>query len=152
MVVPALIAFVAPCLKSRLLPCVCVDGWAQKRHLHALACFVRAQLTDPCRNLDKLFPGMLNTDNLSVLGLSLDHGSFSFMDHYDPRFAGHGKERSWHDVGACGGSRGRSGVRPRAELFMISSSSWSCVAVVYRYFHAVCPSMVAVALSGVCVF
>ncbi len=32
--------------------------------------------------------GMLNSDNLSVTGESLDHGSFAFMDHASPGFAG----------------------------------------------------------------
>eukprot|EP00928_Gymnodinium_smaydae_P038305 TRINITY_DN26450_c0_g1_i1.p1 TRINITY_DN26450_c0_g1~~TRINITY_DN26450_c0_g1_i1.p1 ORF type:complete len:1190 (-),score=160.04 TRINITY_DN26450_c0_g1_i1:349-3891(-) len=36
--------------------------------------------------------GMLNTDNMSVVGVSLDHGSFAFVDHFDPRFAGFCKE------------------------------------------------------------
>ncbi|KAJ8101338.1 hypothetical protein POJ06DRAFT_251226 [Lipomyces tetrasporus] len=30
--------------------------------------------------------GVLNTDNISVCGLSLDYGPFSFMDTYDPSF------------------------------------------------------------------
>lgn len=30
--------------------------------------------------------GVLNTDNTSILGLSMDFGPFSFMDKYDPRF------------------------------------------------------------------
>jgi len=29
--------------------------------------------------------GVLNTDNMSVLGLTLDYGPFAFMDEYDPR-------------------------------------------------------------------
>lgn len=28
--------------------------------------------------------GVLNTDNMSVLGLTIDYGPFGFMDHYDP--------------------------------------------------------------------
>jgi uncharacterized protein YdiU (UPF0061 family) len=30
--------------------------------------------------------GVLNTDNMSVLGLTLDFGPFAFMDTYDPHF------------------------------------------------------------------
>lgn len=30
--------------------------------------------------------GVLNTDNTSILGLSLDFGPFSFMDRFDPRY------------------------------------------------------------------
>jgi serine/tyrosine/threonine adenylyltransferase len=30
--------------------------------------------------------GVLNTDNMSVLGLTLDYGPFGFMDDFDPRF------------------------------------------------------------------
>lgn len=30
--------------------------------------------------------GVLNTDNMSVLGLTLDYGPYGFMDEYDPRF------------------------------------------------------------------
>ncbi|MBT4835740.1 MAG: YdiU family protein [Methylococcales bacterium] len=28
--------------------------------------------------------GVLNTDNMSILGLTMDYGPFGFMDHYDP--------------------------------------------------------------------
>lgn len=28
--------------------------------------------------------GVLNTDNMSILGLTIDYGPFGFMDHYDP--------------------------------------------------------------------
>ena len=31
---------------------------------------------------------MLNSDNLSVTGETLDHGCFAFMDHASPGFAG----------------------------------------------------------------
>ena len=27
---------------------------------------------------------MLNTDNMSILGLTIDYGPFGFLDHYDP--------------------------------------------------------------------
>ncbi|PRY10192.1 uncharacterized protein YdiU (UPF0061 family) [Pontibacter ummariensis] len=30
--------------------------------------------------------GVMNTDNMSVLGLSIDYGPFSFLDNYDPNF------------------------------------------------------------------
>ncbi|CAA9273471.1 MAG: UPF0061 protein YdiU [uncultured Adhaeribacter sp.] len=30
--------------------------------------------------------GVMNTDNMSVLGLTIDYGPFSFLDNYDPRF------------------------------------------------------------------
>jgi uncharacterized protein YdiU (UPF0061 family) len=30
--------------------------------------------------------GVMNTDNMSVLGLTLDYGPFGFLDHYDPGF------------------------------------------------------------------
>ena len=30
--------------------------------------------------------GVLNTDNLSVLGLTIDYGPFGFLDFYDPDF------------------------------------------------------------------
>lgn len=30
--------------------------------------------------------GVLNTDNMSILGLTLDYGPFGFMEAYDPRF------------------------------------------------------------------
>jgi uncharacterized protein YdiU (UPF0061 family) len=30
--------------------------------------------------------GVLNTDNLSILGLSIDYGPFGFLDTFDPRF------------------------------------------------------------------
>lgn len=30
--------------------------------------------------------GVLNTDNLSVLGLTIDYGPYGFLEHYDPKF------------------------------------------------------------------
>jgi uncharacterized protein YdiU (UPF0061 family) len=30
--------------------------------------------------------GVMNTDNMSILGLSIDYGPFSFLDDYDPNF------------------------------------------------------------------
>ncbi|WP_345955955.1 protein adenylyltransferase SelO [Mucilaginibacter sp. PAMB04168] len=30
--------------------------------------------------------GVMNTDNMSVLGLTIDYGPFSFLDNYDPNF------------------------------------------------------------------
>ena len=30
--------------------------------------------------------GVLNTDNMSVLGLSIDYGPFGFVEDYDPAF------------------------------------------------------------------
>lgn len=27
---------------------------------------------------------VLNTDNMSILGLTIDYGPFGFLDHYDP--------------------------------------------------------------------
>lgn len=30
--------------------------------------------------------GVLNTDNMSIIGLTIDYGSFGFMETYDPNF------------------------------------------------------------------
>ena len=30
--------------------------------------------------------GVMNTDNMSILGLTIDYGPYSFVDHYDPLF------------------------------------------------------------------
>lgn len=30
--------------------------------------------------------GVMNTDNMSILGLTMDYGPFSFLDNYDPKF------------------------------------------------------------------
>ena len=30
--------------------------------------------------------GVLNTDNMSILGLTIDYGPFAFMDYYNPKF------------------------------------------------------------------
>jgi uncharacterized protein YdiU (UPF0061 family) len=30
--------------------------------------------------------GVMNTDNMSILGLTIDYGPYSFVDHYDPHF------------------------------------------------------------------
>ena len=32
--------------------------------------------------------GVMNTDNMSLLGLTLDYGPFAFLDRYDPQFIG----------------------------------------------------------------
>ena len=32
--------------------------------------------------------GVMNTDNMSILGLTIDYGPFQFLDHYDPRHIG----------------------------------------------------------------
>lgn len=29
-------------------------------------------------------PRVLNTDNMSIVGLTVDYGPFGFLDHYDP--------------------------------------------------------------------
>ena len=36
--------------------------------------------------------GVLNTDNMSILGLTIDYGPFGFMDHYDPDFICNGSD------------------------------------------------------------
>ncbi len=38
--------------------------------------------------------GVLNTDNMSVLGLTLDYGPFGYMDAYDPDYACNGSDTS----------------------------------------------------------
>jgi len=30
--------------------------------------------------------GVLNTDNMSMLGLTIDYGPYGFLEHYDPKF------------------------------------------------------------------
>lgn len=32
--------------------------------------------------------GVMNTDNMSILGLTIDYGPFGFLDDYDPGFIG----------------------------------------------------------------
>jgi len=36
--------------------------------------------------------GVLNTDNMSVLGLTIDYGPFGFLDAYDPEFICNGSD------------------------------------------------------------
>ena len=36
--------------------------------------------------------GVLNTDNMSILGLTIDYGPFGFMDHYNPDFICNGSD------------------------------------------------------------
>ena len=31
--------------------------------------------------------GVLNTDNMSMLGLTIDYGPYGFLEHFDPKFA-----------------------------------------------------------------
>ena len=35
---------------------------------------------------------MLNTDNMSILGLTIDYGPFGFLDYYDPDFIPNGSD------------------------------------------------------------
>ncbi|XP_053271224.1 selenoprotein O2 isoform X2 [Pleuronectes platessa] len=37
--------------------------------------------------------GVLNTDNMSILGLTLDYGPFGFMDRYDPDFISNASDK-----------------------------------------------------------
>jgi uncharacterized protein YdiU (UPF0061 family) len=46
--------------------------------------------------------GVLNTDNMSILGLTIDYGPYGFLDFYDPDFICNGSgthhHSSWLDV------------------------------------------------------
>ncbi|KAL6473561.1 hypothetical protein MHYP_G00171220 [Metynnis hypsauchen] len=37
--------------------------------------------------------GVLNTDNMSILGLTIDYGPFGFMDRYDPEFVSNASDK-----------------------------------------------------------
>ncbi len=39
--------------------------------------------------------GVLNTDNMSVLGLTIDYGPYGFLDRYDPDYVFNGSGMSW---------------------------------------------------------
>ena len=36
--------------------------------------------------------GVLNTDNMSLLGLTIDYGPYGFMDFFDPKFVPNGSD------------------------------------------------------------
>lgn len=36
--------------------------------------------------------GVLNTDNMSILGLTIDYGPYGFMDYFDPKFVPNGSD------------------------------------------------------------
>ncbi|CAM9640852.1 unnamed protein product [Chrysoparadoxa australica] len=38
--------------------------------------------------------GVLNTDNMSILGLTIDYGPYGFMDYFDPNFVPNGSDSS----------------------------------------------------------
>lgn len=38
--------------------------------------------------------GVLNTDNMSIMGLTIDYGPFAFMEHFDPDFTPNGSDGS----------------------------------------------------------
>src|SRR3546814_9036404 len=38
--------------------------------------------------------GVMNTDNISILGITIDYGPFSFVDNYDPGFTPNTTDRS----------------------------------------------------------
>ena len=35
---------------------------------------------------------MLNTDNMSLLGLTIDYGPYGFMDYFDPKYVPNGSD------------------------------------------------------------
>ena len=39
--------------------------------------------------------GVLNTDNMSVLGLTIDYGPFGFLDAFDPRYTPNTTDLPW---------------------------------------------------------
>lgn len=46
--------------------------------------------------------GVLNTDNMSILGITIDYGPFGFMGHFDPDFVGSPVCRSYFcQVNCC---------------------------------------------------
>jgi hypothetical protein len=40
--------------------------------------------------------GVLNTDNMSILGITIDYGPFGFMDAFDPDFICNGEQNKLH--------------------------------------------------------
>lgn len=38
--------------------------------------------------------GVLNTDNMSLMGLTIDYGPFGFMEHFDPQYVPNGSDTS----------------------------------------------------------
>ena len=36
--------------------------------------------------------GVLNTDNMSLLGLTIDYGPYGFMDYFDPKYVPNGSD------------------------------------------------------------
>lgn len=55
--------------------------------------------------------GVLNTDNMSILGLTIDYGPFGFMDAYDPRYIPNHTDR---------GGRYSYGQQPAVGLWNLS--------------------------------
>lgn len=39
--------------------------------------------------------GVLNTDNMSIMGLTIDYGPFGFMEHFDQDFVPNGSDGGW---------------------------------------------------------
>ena len=37
--------------------------------------------------------GVLNTDNMSVLGLTIDYGPYAFLDHFNPAFISNASDK-----------------------------------------------------------
>ena len=38
--------------------------------------------------------GVLNTDNMSIMGVTIDYGPFGFLEHYDPEYVPNGSDNS----------------------------------------------------------
>lgn len=38
--------------------------------------------------------GVLNTDNMSIMGLTIDYGPYGFLEHFDPQYVPNGSDNS----------------------------------------------------------
>jgi len=65
--------------------------------------------------------GVLNTDNMSVLGLTIDYGPFAWMEHMDPDFTPNGSD------GSARYSYSQQAVRMKWNLFKLAEALQSLV-------------------------
>jgi uncharacterized protein YdiU (UPF0061 family) len=60
--------------------------------------------------------GVLNTDNMSVLGLTIDYGPYAFMEYFDPDFTPNGSDSSGRYTYECQADATKWNLHKLAEM------------------------------------
>lgn len=68
------------------------------------------------------FHSVLNTDNMSIVGITIDYGPFGFLDRYDPV---HICNKSGQLVRVCGGTKSRLYQMMEEDMLIISNHQFA---------------------------